>query len=230
MTLTVRIGYHEPYLPTPRCTKHRYKKKEEQIKMELQEVPESELAHAFDIFVNEAGLRKDGTEYPWDVVRIRLYRRTVNGKYVYYREARGSDVSNNIAYDTNKNPFRELVFQLRNMDRFVLYNEHNCRDFLIQKAAVYLDSFLLAGGVLYKETMAPVWRIHTADNSHWKEKSYVRMYLAMTPSRNIPGPWATEVEFPWHARDKALKYAQQEATRVGADTVEYFKLETIIQR
>lgn len=230
MKLSVRIGYHKPFLPTPRCKKYRYEKMEEMVELELPEATESEVSHALNLYRRQYSLPRNGEpENPWDVIRTRIFRRTVDCTTSFYREATGKDVYTGIAYDETINPFSGLVFRLKKDDRFVLYNQTDNREFLINQAKEYLDSFLLVDGVLYKKVMAPMWRVHVHELTQFypDSKSSVSMYVDFEPSKNIPAPWVHDKEFPWYAKDEALEYANQEAKRVGAEKVKYSELERV---
>lgn len=228
MNLKVKIGYHVHYLPTPRCRTYRYEEKEELVDLELPEAPESELTHIFDVFENIKGLRSNREEHPWDIAKTRIYQRAVDGKDIYYREAIGSDVANSHLSDAWLNPLGELVFRLEHMDQFVLHNKSNCRDFLINKATTYLNSFLLSGSVLYKKIEEPVWRVHSHKAFTPEGNGTVRIHVTLTPHTFPSYSESVNKDFSWNAREEALAYAEQEAQRVNAKEIEYSKLERIV--
>ena len=225
MKLQVRIGYSEPYLPTPRCTKYRFEKKEEMMELELKEVPASDLVHAFDVKYRESW--NDKEEHPWSILKTRIYRHKQDGKYEYYREANVRDIPGggaNFSVWAVKNPLRHIESELRLGNRFVLHNDRNCREFLIREATAYLDQFLFVDNVLYIKTELPVWRVRSDARDH-----RVSVYVAMNDDQSIPHPDITVLNYPWHAKDEAMEYAKQEAKRVGASAIRWSENEAVIE-
>lgn len=199
MKITAEYTFMEPYLPTPRCRKYRYREAEGTMEVEVKELTEQDAPVAMKVH-----------QLAWDK-DFNRYKKSVDYRFYNHQLYKPVFFNERVCDGEGFYPVDEFVNSVKRYGKYRVYcyGESRTKELVEQAIREYVDSHFILNGMVWTRTGEPRYVVNTFGLGH--NHGGTAMFVETHYNPNIP----KERYFNALEREKAITYANEIAKRRG---------------